>query len=556
MSVDITEFVEIDPDSVHAVYKAANGTSFLMIKQVADDDKDNDKPDPDEEPDADGKATKELLFCGDPSCEICVGRAQKGKLKMSERQKMPKSDFAIPDKAPESGSYPIHDRSHARNALSRVSQHGTPEEKARVRRAVASRYPGIGKGKKQKKQLKKARKEMPGQQAVEQSFHSMVPSTDAQMEQTRKNQRGQATNKDVRSDRPSGRPKSLEAGSIPQEGSGYGRTAPEKPSTAKDTQGAERQTEEETRHNASKTANPDTGMDHDMHEGRGDANPEDVPRVEGTANSDEASRQTEENMRRNQPSGNDGVRDQMTRQSEQAQKGFKFKVKKSGKKKNKKKAPFAMTGALKQEDAQRVVSWPHATKELENMNGAEVAEVVIAALDARDARKAERKKAKKAEKKQEAKKAAKVERKKAKKAGATTTPESEEAARIAAKSISPELLVEGVAAKVQDAFKEALKPFADRIKNLEDQPARPRPALNNLAGQKPILRDQPGNGGTAPMDHLKPLEDAFKSEADPYKKEKLGNELTKARLVIRERMAHGQLVSSADAEALATVAAR
>ena len=170
MSVEITEFVEIDPDSVHAVYKAANGTPFLMIKQVDDGDDDKSKPDGDE----DDKAEK-MEFCGDVTCEVCLSRAAKGKLSMAARRKIPKGDFAIPDKAPESGSYPINDKAHARNALSRVSQHGTPEEKARVRRAVASKFPGIGKSK------KKSKKAIAGQQEVEQTFHGVNPSPDAQM---------------------------------------------------------------------------------------------------------------------------------------------------------------------------------------------------------------------------------------------------------------------------------------------------------------------------------------------------------------------------------------
>ena len=41
------------------------------------------------------------------------------------------------------GSYPIPDESHARNALARVSQHGSEAEKAKVRRAVAAKYPNI-----------------------------------------------------------------------------------------------------------------------------------------------------------------------------------------------------------------------------------------------------------------------------------------------------------------------------------------------------------------------------------------------------------------------------
>ena len=41
--------------------------------------------------------------------------------------------------------YPIHDRAHARNALARVSQHGSLAEQVKVRAKVHARYPGIGK---------------------------------------------------------------------------------------------------------------------------------------------------------------------------------------------------------------------------------------------------------------------------------------------------------------------------------------------------------------------------------------------------------------------------
>jgi len=76
---------------------------------------------------------------GDISAEI-----EEKTLTAKQRKAMPKSDFAIPEKAPGPGSYPIGDEAHARNALSRVSQHGTAEEQARVRRAVKRRYPHIG----------------------------------------------------------------------------------------------------------------------------------------------------------------------------------------------------------------------------------------------------------------------------------------------------------------------------------------------------------------------------------------------------------------------------
>lgn len=54
------------------------------------------------------------------------------------RKALPDRAFALPG-----DRYPIHDAAHARNALARVSQHGTPAEKARVRAAVRRRYPGI-----------------------------------------------------------------------------------------------------------------------------------------------------------------------------------------------------------------------------------------------------------------------------------------------------------------------------------------------------------------------------------------------------------------------------
>lgn len=68
------------------------------------------------------------------------------KLTSKDRKSMPKSDFAIPSKAPGSGSYPINDRSHAANAMSRVSANGSPAEKREVASAVHKKYPDMGKG--------------------------------------------------------------------------------------------------------------------------------------------------------------------------------------------------------------------------------------------------------------------------------------------------------------------------------------------------------------------------------------------------------------------------
>ena len=61
------------------------------------------------------------------------------KLRGKARRRLPKKSFALPGKR----NYPIHDRAHAANALSRVSQHGTTSQKRAVRSAVCRRYPSM-----------------------------------------------------------------------------------------------------------------------------------------------------------------------------------------------------------------------------------------------------------------------------------------------------------------------------------------------------------------------------------------------------------------------------
>ncbi len=62
------------------------------------------------------------------------------KLTEKARDKLADKSFAGPDR-----SYPIQDKSHARNALSRVSQFGTDKLKAEVRAKVHKKFPDIGK---------------------------------------------------------------------------------------------------------------------------------------------------------------------------------------------------------------------------------------------------------------------------------------------------------------------------------------------------------------------------------------------------------------------------
>jgi hypothetical protein len=67
-------------------------------------------------------------------------------LSTKDRKKLSKKSFALPGKR----KYPIPDKSHARNALARVAQHGTPTEQKKVRAAVKRRFPSIGKSKAKK----------------------------------------------------------------------------------------------------------------------------------------------------------------------------------------------------------------------------------------------------------------------------------------------------------------------------------------------------------------------------------------------------------------------
>jgi hypothetical protein len=60
------------------------------------------------------------------------------KLTTETRGELPEKAFALPGRR-----YPIHDASHARDALSRVAANGTPHEQRVVKVAVAKRFPGI-----------------------------------------------------------------------------------------------------------------------------------------------------------------------------------------------------------------------------------------------------------------------------------------------------------------------------------------------------------------------------------------------------------------------------
>ncbi len=159
----ITELEELGAEKVSGVGNPANGTPWLLLKatdvQADPDSPHTDSPEADaqeaEMTKAEADEIEALLtkaeaagFCGVDDCEVCKDRfgpiqeeLVKRRLRMADRRKIPRGDFAIPEKAPASGSYPINDESHARNALSRAS--GKPVE-AKVRAAVHRKYPNIG----------------------------------------------------------------------------------------------------------------------------------------------------------------------------------------------------------------------------------------------------------------------------------------------------------------------------------------------------------------------------------------------------------------------------
>lgn len=70
------------------------------------------------------------------------------KLTTPKRNALPTKVFALPGR-----KYPIEDKSHARNALARVSGNGTPAQKAEVKAKVQSKFPDIGVADKSRKNM-------------------------------------------------------------------------------------------------------------------------------------------------------------------------------------------------------------------------------------------------------------------------------------------------------------------------------------------------------------------------------------------------------------------
>jgi len=83
----------------------------------------------------------EKLFVQTDGAETMAPNLQKEAKELTQagRNKVKGSNFVFPDKK----KYPIHDEQHARSALGFSKMHGSAEEQAAVRKAVAAKYPHL-----------------------------------------------------------------------------------------------------------------------------------------------------------------------------------------------------------------------------------------------------------------------------------------------------------------------------------------------------------------------------------------------------------------------------
>ena len=78
----------------------------------------------------------------DESSSVFDSLLAEKELDMGDRKHIKGDNFVFPEKAPEHGSYPIHDLAHAKNALARASAQGESVYKA-VAAKVYKKYPGL-----------------------------------------------------------------------------------------------------------------------------------------------------------------------------------------------------------------------------------------------------------------------------------------------------------------------------------------------------------------------------------------------------------------------------
>jgi len=161
----ITELLTLEPDRLDGVGSPANGsTGWVMLKSL-DVQADPDSPHT-TSPEADAQEAEmtkaeadeiEALltkaeaagYCYWDDCQVCKdhfgplhGELTKRRLSAADRRAIPKDKFAIPEKAPGPGSYPVGDKTHAQAAL-RLMHNASSAEQKRIKAKVRRDYPDI-----------------------------------------------------------------------------------------------------------------------------------------------------------------------------------------------------------------------------------------------------------------------------------------------------------------------------------------------------------------------------------------------------------------------------
>lgn len=117
----ITELTELDPERVDGVQSPANGTPFLLLKAVADEEC--------ETCDGSGKIKEGNVDCPDCEGEGTVSKSDEAAewdaldkaLSSADRKDMPNSSFAYVD-SKGNKHLPVHDKGHVKAALGRFKQ--------------------------------------------------------------------------------------------------------------------------------------------------------------------------------------------------------------------------------------------------------------------------------------------------------------------------------------------------------------------------------------------------------------------------------------------------
>ncbi len=483
--VDITEFEWLDPERVDAVGDPANGTPWLLVKSEGD-----------------GPVLSE-----DGMVKYVSAAA---------RRKFARQGVAMPN-----GDFPIPDEGHLRSAIGRLGNY--KGDKGAAKRHIVKRARALGLTHLLPKDwhVEKAMDETQG--GVQASAEGA--DVDGSLGQTRENADDEIVHGDVQNDE--GKPEQARYSQPrPGEHTGYGDTAPNKalpehealsqtrevhaeknsigpgqassegtvaPNRRQDMAEAERegrrQTEEvhagegDTSDEVTETDPPQSQKARGMKRGKrkvSGPNPEAAPKAAGG----------DQDSKPGSPAWQDKdvalAAEAVAHLREALNLAAQFE---SREKRESKKAIKRINAAVLSLGSTGSAA---VTKEIEDMTTDELLKL----LDARDRAKEEKaaKAAKKAAK-QEAKQAAKATKKVAKAAGTSDAAASE---------------------------------LAKRVANLENQPVRGRPAMNNLAdlGARPVQR-----GEGQPVGSLSALQKAVESAQTPQERQALNQEFIKAKLL-------------------------